>query len=119
MTIKFKVPAHRILVKLPDLNETFDVSDDLKKLGFKVAHESGQEMIVKTATEKGVVVDIGPMAWKHSSWGYGTPEWQPWCKVGDTILFGKYAGKIVTNPDTLEEFMLINDDDVQLVLEKE
>ncbi len=119
MTTKFKVPAHRILVKLATFEDTMPVSDSLKKMGFKVEHAAGEGEFIKTATEKGEVVQIGPMAWKHPDWGYGTPEWQPWCKVGDTVLFGKYAGKVVTHPDTNEDFMLLNDEDIQLVLEKE
>lgn len=117
--MKYKVPAHRILVKIKSFEDQFKISDDLKKIGFKVAHEAGQEEFIQSGTDEGVVVQIGPTAWKHRDWGYGTPDWKPWCEVGDHIIFGKYAGKVVIDQDDRIVYMVINDDDVQLVLEKE
>lgn len=118
--MKFKVPAHRVLIKLAGIDEALNVkvSEDLKKLGFQVAHESGQEEFVVSATERGTVAQIGPMAWKHPDYGYGTPDWQPWCKVGDTVMYGKYAGKVVKDTDTGDNYMVINDDDIILVIEE-
>jgi len=119
MPTKFKTVAHRILIKIADPDDIYDTPEALKKLGFKTAHGLGEEQFAKVATDKGTVVAIGPMAWKLPHFGYGSPEWQPWCKVGDEVVFGKYAGKLIKHPDTKEEFMIINDDDIQMVLEKE
>ena len=53
----------------------------------------------------------------HNDW-YSILQ-SAWCKVGDKVIFGKYAGKMVENRDTGEEFMVINDDDIQLVIVEE
>lgn len=75
------------------------------------------------ATQKGTVVDIGPMAWKTTWLGFGTPDWQPWCKVGDRVWFARYVGKMIPvdeNDPTNEEFyMILNDEDVQAIIEDE
>lgn len=117
--MKYKCPAHRILVKIKSFDEQFKVSEDLKRLGFKIAHESGQEDFVRSGTDQGTVVQIGPLAWKVASWGYGTADWQPWCEVGDEIIFAKYAGKMIIDPDDGTVYMAINDEDVILIVEKE
>jgi co-chaperonin GroES (HSP10) len=65
------------------------------------------------ATEKGWVVDIGPNAY-YPPEKYG----QPWCKVGDKVIYAKYGGKIVTDPDTNEQFLVINDEDVIVGIEE-
>ena len=57
-----------------------------------------------------MILAIGPTAWKAFDDG------QAWAKVGDRIIFSKYTGKLVEHPETLERFMLINDEDVQIVL---
>lgn len=66
------------------------------------------------ATEIGWVVDIGPTAYFPSE-KYG----QPWCKVGDKVIYAKYGGKIVTDPDTGEKFLTINDEDIIVAIVEE
>jgi co-chaperonin GroES (HSP10) len=106
-------------VKLAEIEEAFEVPEGLKKLGFQAKHAFGEEQFAKAATDVGTVYAIGPTAWKHPDYGYGGPEWEPWCKIGDRVIFGKYSGKQVHNKDTGEEFMVINDDDIQLVIVEE
>ncbi len=114
---KYKVPGFRVMIELFSKEEEVGLSEEMKKLGFTVARENGMEKREKVAAEMGKVVAIGPMAWKHKDYGYGEEGWAPWCKVGDTIIFGKYAGKLFQMPDG-EEIFLINDGDVQLVVEE-
>lgn len=94
----FKPTGYRLLLKVP-----------------KAAKYSpgGIELIDKTRdneqleAEIGEVVAIGPTAFDTLG--------GPWCKVGDKILFAKYAGKFV--PKTEREYLMINDEDVMGVEE--
>lgn len=65
----------------------------------------------RLATDIGVIQKIGPIAWK------GFADGTPWAKVGDVIMYAKYAGKRITDPDSLVEFILINDNDVLSVVD--
>jgi len=118
--MKFKAPAHRIIVKLDDIEENQAIKKDFAKLAetkFEIVKPDGQMKRERLGTDTGVVVQIGPMAWKAID---GDKEgWTPWCKVGDRIVFGRYAGKLVEHPETGEEIYVINDEDVLLVMEEE
>lgn len=65
------------------------------------------------SVDKGMVLSIGPTAWQNDSHGF-----KPWCAVGDEILFAKFAGKFVTDPDTDEDVCILNDEDVVAVITK-
>lgn len=60
----------------------------------------------------GTVAKIGPDAFK----AFGGTDW---CQVGDHICFAKFAGFTITDPDTKEQFRVMNDEDVILVHTKE
>jgi len=72
----------------------------------------GGDHVGIAATDVGIVVDMGPTAYKDV--GDGTP----WCKVGDTIVYGKYGGKIVTDPDTKKKFVVLNDQEVICIVKE-
>ena len=59
----------------------------------------------QAATEEGIVLALGDTFGKD----YGA---QVLPKVGDKVYFAKYAGKWVTDFETGEEYLVINDDDV-------
>jgi co-chaperonin GroES (HSP10) len=119
--MKLRAIGHRILVR-PDGLEEEELLDkkheELKKKGFVINKPEGQHRREAQGTDVGEIVDIGPMAWKHSDYGYPSAEWQPWAKIGDRIVFGRYTGKLKEDPETGIEYMIINDDDVQLVEDK-
>lgn len=71
------------------------------------------EKLERHKVNTGVVVSVGPCAFK----AYG-PNYTggPWCKVGDKIIFSRYAGVIVVDPTTSEEYTLLSDDDVAAVI---
>ena len=73
-----------------------------------------QERREKVGTQIGTVIAIGNTCWK--AFDGDSFHWEPWCVVGDRITFARYAGKIVEDPVTKEEFMIINDEDVQCVV---
>lgn len=114
MTLKVK--GHRLLVK-PDapkeqMNEF--VPESLKTAGFKIEMTPEQERLEKVGTQIGTVIDVGNTCWK--AFDGTSPDWEPWCKVGDRITFARYAGKLVEDPTTKEQFMIINDEDVHCIV---
>jgi len=58
---------------------------------------------------KGLVIDVGSGCWSDQ-----TPA-QPWCKVGDRIVFGKFRGNFHDGDDGLK-YRIISDLDVIGVL---
>lgn len=112
--------GHRVIIKPCEIETGLGVtvSEDLKKLGFVVQAGLGEEERVKMATDRGIVTAVGPMAWKHPDYGYGTLDWEPWAKVGDEVIFAKYAGKVVVDPDDGVEYFVINDEDVQVKIKE-
>lgn len=92
--------GHRVLVKIK-LKEHTDS-------GIVLVHDP---RYARAAMESGEIVSIGPNAWKAFDDG------QPWAVVGDKVVFSKYGGKIVEDPDNLqsdpnEYFMVLNDEDI-------
>lgn len=108
--LKIKVPGHRVLVK-PESVEKVSAG------GIVIARPGHGEKLEQMATDRGTVVQVGPMCWRN--YDYDQPDWKPWAKEGDRVIFARYAGKVVKNPDTEEEFFLMNDEDIQVVLEEE
>lgn len=95
--------GHKILIKPKPVEEK-------TKSGIILAREIER---YQEATTEGTVVAIGPTAYKKVDDG------TPWCKVGDKISYGKYAGARLTieNQDGVEEdFVVIHDVDVVAIL---
>jgi co-chaperonin GroES (HSP10) len=117
-----KVAGHKVLIKHMMFKERMEdfVPKDLKDKGFEIAASAEQERREEVASEVGTVVGVGPTAWyafdRYNKDGSINSDWTPWCKLGDQILFARYAGKIVEDPITSERFMIINDEDVQAVV---
>ncbi|MHB8603495.1 MAG: hypothetical protein ACYC9R_12750 [Nitrosotalea sp.] len=117
--MKFKAPGHKIVIKLDSLEEEEAIKkeySELAKSNFTVVKPDGQDKRERLGTDTGVVLQIGPMAWKAIDGDKS--GWEPWCKVGDRVVFGRYAGKLVVLPNSKEEIYVINDEDIQLVLEE-
>ena len=108
--LKIKVPGHRILVK-PEAVEKVSSG------GIVIARPGQGDRLEQMGTDRGTVVQVGPLAWNHLD--RESPNWQPWCKVGDRVVFARYSGKTLKHPETEEEFFLMNDEDIQVVLEEE
>lgn len=93
---KTKALAEKAGIALPD-----KVADDL-------TNEATRE---QASVDQGVVLGIGDEAFK----AYGG---SPWCQVGDYIAYARHAGKWVKDPDTKENILIINDEDVVCVITK-
>jgi chaperonin GroES len=93
--------GHRVLVKPFELEEATESG-----IIVRTAQQKDREQL---AQMKGIVVAIGTTAYSD----------QPaaWCKVGDTITFGKFCGLIYKDDETEdhEEYRVINDLDVVAV----
>lgn len=110
--MKLKAVGHRILVK-PDPVETKTAA------GIILAVNEKQE---RAGSQKGTVLEVGPMAWKNEFMGFGQEGWAPWVKAGDRIFFARYAGKMIKtsdDPQDQEYYIVLNDEDVQALIEEE
>ena len=108
---KVRVAGHRVLLK-PHFDHEEIQDGALKGFQLDVGETFKRE---KAATVVGEVVSIGKMAWK--AFDGDSPDWEPWCKVGDIVYFAKFGGKFITVND--EDFIIVNDEDVQGVIEDE
>jgi chaperonin GroES len=62
------------------------------------------------AEQRAVVVEIGPTSWRDEP---------PRAKVGDRILFSKWAGYNAIGPGDGEKYRVVNDSDIFMVITKE
>ena len=86
------VCGHRVLLKPKNV-------ENVSKGGIVIPdHIADKERLSVTL---GTVVDIGSTAWDGL---------EPWCSVGDCIIYGKYGGKMIEVSG--EKFVVINDEDV-------
>jgi co-chaperonin GroES (HSP10) len=92
--------------------------EEVSKGGIVIVEDDRQGV---AACETGKVVGIGPTAWhaydKTLPDGKPNTHWEPWAKVGDRVVYARYGGKILKDPDTKEKYIMINDVDVQVVVE--
>jgi chaperonin GroES len=96
------VPAgHRVLVKVEDAEEVTKGGIVIPKT---IADKNTEANII------GELVAIGDTAWKAFDDGV------PWAKIGDRVAFAKYGGFIIADPDTGEQFRLLNDEDITAVI---
>lgn len=102
-----EVLGDRVLIKPAPLKNEHEVEGTKIKLA--VAY-GDLEKSYKMASQEGTVVSIGPEAWSD----YKTK----WCEIGDEVVFAQYAGKFVIDPETKEEYIVINDLDVQVRIKK-
>lgn len=78
-----------------------------EKAGFvlpdKVAEDLDNEYTrAQASVDQGYVLTIGKTAFSGDHW----------CKVGDYIAYARHAGKWVKDPETDENILAINDEDV-------
>ena len=110
--IELRAVGHRVIIK-PDAVEKKSQG------GIILTVDEKRE---RAASQKGTVFQVGPMAWKNEVYGYGLPGWEPWCKEGDRVFFARYAGKFIRatdDPLSEDHYIVLNDEDIQAVIEKE
>ena len=100
--------GHRVII-LPDK----DVNENGEKVtdwGF-VEQTASQAEAYRDQTSTGTIIDFGPAAWLDPIMGG-----KPWCEIGDRVLYAKYSGKEITNPEDGKEYVVVNDDAIQVRL---
>ena len=100
-----KALGYRLLIK-PDEVET---SHEVKGTDIKIAI-AVDEKLYKATMSTGIVIDIGPLAWVD--YNKNSVLKNPWVKIGDKILYSRYGGKLIQDPETKEEFIILDDGDV-------
>jgi len=95
---------HRILVKADKLEEVDKTHIQAKKLGIVIPDHDDKKR-AQAGVDKGTVISIGPTAFRD--FGAESP-----IKEGDYIAYARFAGKIIEDPATEEEYVVLNDEDV-------
>lgn len=100
-----RVVGHRVLVK----------PDEVEHVSAGGIHLVLDEVQARASQQVGTIIKVGPMSWR--AFDRNDPNWQPWAKVGDKVIYTKYGGKFVTDPDTKEKYVVLNDEDITVVID--
>lgn len=80
-----------------------------KAAGIALLERSAEELEAEytraqASVDQGIVLSIGPTAFGGDS--------QKWCDVGDYVAYARHAGKWVKDPETDENILVLNDEDI-------
>ena len=106
--MKIEPCGHRLLMKPFKQEEVDEVLRSAKKFGIVISNSNQKRE--DASVDKGIVLAIGPNAFKAFDGG------EPWCSVGDTVLFTKFAPKFVEDGEST--YGLLNDEDVIAVIKE-
>lgn len=95
---------HRVLVKAEKFEEFSEDVKRAKAVGI-VIPELEEHKRQQASVDRGVVVAIGDTAYRD--YGIDCP-----IKIGDVVNYARFAGKIIIDPETKEEFVALNDEDL-------
>ena len=108
MSSEHLIPLGNRVLILPDSIE------EVSKGGIIIGGGAEFERQEKAACTTGTIVDFGPSAWLDPALGG-----EPWVKKGDRVVFAKYSGKYIKDPeDDKIEYMVVNDDAIQVRIEE-
>jgi len=93
--------GNRVIIK-PDSIE------EVTPGGIVIAQTDSYVRSEKAATSTGEIMGFGEAAWLDPMMGG-----EPWVEVGDRVVYARYAGKFVTDPEDGKEYVVINDDAIQ------
>lgn len=97
---------YRVIVKpfeVEDIDPKYEIA---KRMNFKLV-ESERERLTG-AVDQGIILHVGP-----------TAELAKDVHIGDEVFFARYAGKKLIDPNTKEEVLALNDEDLIAVVRKE
>lgn len=112
--MSIKVLLHRIAVRPMSIDDWDEGRKRAKAMGLALApiETTGtSEERAKLSVDIGEVTEIGPTAFKD--FNVDTP-----INVHDVVVYVRSAGKLVKNPFTNEETLVLNDEDIVAVLTK-
>ena len=95
--------GHRVLVRPDKVEETDETYSRAKAAGIALLERDLR--LDQISVDKGIVIDLGATAFKD----FGG---DPWCAIGDTVAYARHGGKLVKDPSTGEQFLLLNDEDI-------
>lgn len=101
---------HRIVVKPENFEELSEDHKYAKKIGLEIV-KVDETRNAQASVDVGVVVAIGPTAYKD--FGVSSPV-----SVGDRVNYARFSGKIVKDPATKEEFVVLNDEDCICIIKE-
>lgn len=99
---------HRLIVKPDNIEDKDENFKRAKEVGIIIHRD--EKSREQAAVDTGTVLSIGATAFKD----FGL-ETSP-VKIGDRIVYARYAGKAIVDPDTEDKFVAINDEDLVAVL---
>lgn len=99
---------HRIIVKQQKLEEVDQTLKRARAAGIVIA-EHADTARAQAGVDKGTVVAIGPTAYRD--FNTNTP-----IKVGDVVVFAKFSGKVIQDPEDGEEYVALNDEDIVAII---
>lgn len=95
--------AHRIVVKPDPIETEREVKGTQSKLIIVQ-----DEKVTRNSQVTGVIVQIGEDAWK----AFKPTTEHAGLKIGDRVYFARYAGKWIIDPETNDEYLVLNDEDI-------
>ena len=110
--------GHKILIKPLEWEAKTD-------WGFQITstEDSDSAKIEKAGRMVGTIAAVGPQAWVAHAVGlvdhaplFKDEVLDDWAAIGDTVMYSRYAGKEIYDPETGEEYYLLNDEDVLAVM---
>lgn len=102
---------HRILVKPDSIEEKDEAYKAAARMGIEVVkNERDRE---QAAIDTGTVISFGATVFKD----FGVDS-SP-IKVGDTVVYARYAGKVIEDPADKVKYVALNDEDVIAIITKE
>ena len=93
--------GHRVLVKVEEVEK--------KTAGGIIIADTIRDKMTEANIFE-TIVKIGQNAWKAFDDGV------PWAKEGDRVAFAKYGGFVIEDPNTKEQFRLLNDEDITAII---
>ena len=109
-----KARGYRVLIDPIDVTVGLEAAQadkfqTLASAGF-VTKSNDQKEREDRGSNYGVVLDIGPDAYKNMRRDIDAA---PWCKIGDVVMFRRYEGARIEFPPGSSEYVIfINDEDV-------
>ena len=105
-----KALGYRLLVKPDDFNSEHEIEGT--DIVLEIVHNEKEKKATMTT---GVILDIGHLAW--ADYNKNTGSNIPWAKVGDHVMYSRYGGKRIEDPQTSVEYILLDDGDVLCKIE--
>ena len=99
---------HRIIVKQNKLEDTNKDYQRAKAIGITIPDHEDKAR-AQAGVDIGIIVSMGSTAYKD--FGVAPP-----IKVGDTVAFARFSGKVIRDPKDEQDYIALNDEDIVAVI---